>query len=270
MGHRPCTIHLLAQMGSKVNFADQDRLKIDNDLYDRLGQRWYDAWDDPVALLRCESKEKLKWATPYLNDRASLLDIGCGAGFIANQIARERQTSQVSTEMVGLDQSRESLEVARRYDRTQSVNYIEGDAYSLPFEKARFDAVIAFDFLEHVSKPDQVIAEVSRVLKPQGVFLFHTFNRNWISWLIALKGVEWCVKNTPKNLHVYSMFITPSEVEQHCHQVGLDVIAWQGLRPRLNKALVELMATRIVPHDFEFTTTASRLISYCGAAIKTS
>ena len=55
------------------------------------------------------------------------------------------------------------------------------------------------DLLEHVEVPAKVIAEASRVLKPGGLFFFHTFNRNWFSWLFALKGVEWFgTQHTPQ------------------------------------------------------------------------
>ena len=72
----------------------------------------------------------------------------------------------------------ESLAVARQFDNTNSVNYDYGNAYELPYNDAHFDAVCCMDFLEHVEKPDRVIAEASRVLRSGGLFFFHTFNRN--------------------------------------------------------------------------------------------
>ena len=62
----------------------------------------------------------------------------------------------------------------------------------------------------------KIIQEAGRLLKPGGLFFFHMFNRNFLSWLIVIKGVEWCVPNTPKNMHLYSHFIKPYELKEWC------------------------------------------------------
>jgi len=244
--------------------AHKDREIINNTLYDELGERWYTAHDDPVALLRAETREKLRWATPLLKQGGvqTILDVGCGAGFAANLLAQENFT------MTGLDFSQPSLDLARKMDLSKTVEYIQGDAYQLPFPDASFDAVMAFDFLEHVSDPARVVKEISRVLKPRGQFLFHTFNRNWVAWLVVIKGVEWFVKNTPKNMHTLPLFIKPQELEIFCNNAEMQVARWTGLRPQLNRSFFKMLGTRIVPETFEFIQTPSMMISYCGQAFK--
>lgn len=246
--------------------ANLDRKIINNSYYDDLAQRWYAADDDPIALLRVETKEKLVWALPILNaDKVkTVLDVGCGGGFVSNFLAKN------GFEVSGLDFSEPSLQVARKMDETKSVNYVQGDAYKLPFEDGKFDAVIAFDFLEHVSMPEEIVHEMARVLKPGGRLLFHTFNRNYLSWLVAIKGVQWFVKNTPKNLHKLKLFIRPKELEFYCEKAGLRVNGWTGIRPKINSAFFKLLTTRRVPKNFEFVMTSSKLISYCGHARKES
>ena len=76
--------------------------------------------------------------------------------------------------MPGLDTTPESLEVARQHDRTSSVRYHLGDACALPYADHSFDVVCAMDLLEHVEEPAPLIAEVERVLRPDGLFFFHT------------------------------------------------------------------------------------------------
>jgi 2-polyprenyl-6-hydroxyphenyl methylase/3-demethylubiquinone-9 3-methyltransferase len=244
--------------------AISDRKVINNSYYDDLADRWYAADDDPVALLRIETQEKLNWALPLLREKKALriLDIGCGGGFATNALAL------MGFEMTGLDFSQPTLDIAQKMDKTQKVQFVQGDAYQLPFAAQSFDAVIAFDFLEHVSAPDKIVQEASRVLKPDGQFLYHTFNRNWLSWLIIIKGVEWFVKNTPKDLHTLKLFITPKELEQFCHSTGLEVTHRTGLRPQLNRAFFQMLQTRVVPQGFAFQQTTSQLLSYCGRAVK--
>src|SRR5205807_7973662 len=111
--------------------------------------------------------------------------------------------------VTGIDATADNLAVARARDRSERATYLIGDVYTLPFEDATFDVVCAMDLLEHVEDPARVIAEAARVLAPSGMFFFHTFNRTWQANLIVVKGVAALVANTPRDLHVSRLFITP-------------------------------------------------------------
>ena len=76
-----------------------------------------------------------------------------------------------------------------------------------------------------------VFNEIARRTKTGGIFFFHTFNRTFLSYLLVIKGVEWCVNNTPKNMHVYSLFIKPSELQSLCIQHRLIPSSLIGLHP---------------------------------------
>lgn len=245
--------------------SDLDRQKINNDYYHGLGQKWYGAQDDPIALLRAESKVRNQWVYETLmatTPTANVLDVGCGGGFLSNFLAAKGLT------VTGLDLSKESLDVAHLYDHSQCAKYVYGDAYLLPFKDHSFQAVTCMDFLEHVSKPELVLKEISRVLKPGGSFFFHTFNRNWLAWLLVIKGVEWFVKNTPKDLHILEMFIKPSELKTMMEPLGLHVKDLRGLRPQLNSSFFRMLVKKEVDENFKFTWTRSTLMSYTGWAQK--
>ncbi len=257
---------------------------INNDIYNTLGERWYTAYDDPVALLRQESKIKAPWVVErifkhfhsrlaeategaVLAQPIQILDVGCGAGFLSNHLA---ELSQGRLQITGLDMSGESLAVAHRHDSTGSVKYCQGDAARLPYKDASFDVVTAMDFLEHVENPAAIIKEISRVLKPGGQFFFHTFNRNWLAHIMVIKMVEWLVKNTPDHMHVIEMFITPEELTQYCSESGLTVNEMTGIRPLFSTLNLRDVLARTVPKDFSFALTTSLKISYLGVATKTT
>ncbi len=249
-----------------TGFGKQGSDQVNNDIYHELGERWYHAKDDPVALLRAEARARNPWViaeiqTAFLT--AKVLDIGCGAGFLANELAQQ------GIAVTGFDASEESLEVARRYDVTGRVRYQYGDANHLPFADKSFDVACALDFLEHVEDPARIVAEAARVLKPGGLFFFHTFNRNFVAWLIGIKGVEWFVKNTPRNLHLYRYFIKPSELTAMCEQSGMQVVTMRGLDPVIaQRAFWKMVVTGTVDDDFQFKFTHSKLIGYTGLAKK--
>jgi 2-polyprenyl-6-hydroxyphenyl methylase / 3-demethylubiquinone-9 3-methyltransferase len=254
----------------------KDGTPVNNAFYDDLGDRWLHAQDDPVALLRAEGVAKQAWVKEQLEmlsgpsaagkgssgNSLRILDVGCGAGFLARGLRASGH------EVHALDMSLPSLRVSRGADA--SVRYVRGDALALPYPDATFDAVTSMDFLEHIEDPAASVREAARVLKPGGLFFFHTFNRNPLAWLVIIKGVEWFVRNTPEHMHVLRLFIKPRELAGYCRAAGMEPVAWTGVRPDfLRRAFWRMLATRVVPEDFRFVTTRSLLLSYLGVARKT-
>lgn len=247
-------------------------MSVNNTFYDTLGARWYEANDDPVALLRAEGRLKNPWVENRIRhnfnsitqiNQLRILDVGCGAGFLANSL------SEAKFKVVGVDLAYGALQVAKQQDKIGTTCFALADAYRLPFPDQCFDVVTSMDFLEHVENPEQVIAEISRVLKSNGLFFFHTFNRNLLAWFVVIKGVEWFVKNTPKHMHVLPLFIKPEELMNYGRQQGLETLEVKGIMPDISKwAFWKLLLTREVPREFSFRFTPSLTISYLGYAKK--
>jgi 2-polyprenyl-6-hydroxyphenyl methylase / 3-demethylubiquinone-9 3-methyltransferase len=236
---------------------------VNNAYYDTVGDRWYEADDDPIALLRAEAAHRNPWVAGALGAApCDVLDVGCGAGFLANFLAERGHR------VTGIDTSAEALDVARRHDRSGRVTYTTGDACALALPDASFDAVCAMDLLEHVTAPDRLIAEAGRVLRPGGLFFFHTFNRTWQAHLVVIKGVEWFVANTPEHLHVIDLFRTPEEVARWCRAAGLEPTELHGSRPRFGWPLWRMLVTRRVGPDLSFRFTRSTKLGYTGYARK--
>ena len=240
---------------------------INNTFYEDLKEDWLQATNHPIALLRAENNVRNPWILQTIQQSvgpsAHILDIGCGGGLLTNFLASR------GYQVTGIDLSASSLEIARQNAIGFKAEYLMAQAEFLPFPNESFDVVSAMDLLEHVENPKRVIEEASRVLKPGGLFFFHTFNRTWQSYLLVIKGVEWCVKNTPSNMHVFSLFIKPEEMEGLCKRVSLKVETWMGLNPKaLSLPFWKMLWTREVPSDFLFTFTKSLKTGYVGIARK--
>lgn len=242
-------------------------IPINNAFYDDLHAKWHDSKDHPVALLRAENSLRNPWIQQILHNHFSnnckILDIGCGGGFLTNFLADQ------SHEVFGVDLSTQSLEVAKQLDKTKKVSYQRASAYELPFGDQIFSVVCAMDLLEHVENPALVVKEASRVLRKDGLFFFHTFNRNLLSYFMVIKGVEWCFLNPPSNMHVYPLFIKPKELKKICENHHLKFCEILGMRPDYSqKAFWKMVFQRKVEEDFRFVFTSSLKTGYCGYAIK--
>jgi arsenite methyltransferase len=106
-----------------------------------------------------------------------VLDIGSGPGFLAAEMAEEVGTRG---RVVGVDPSPTMLAMGAR--RGAAVEYVEGDALSLPFADATFDAAVAIQVYEYVADMPGALAEARRVLKPGGRLLILDTDWDSIVW----------------------------------------------------------------------------------------
>jgi 2-polyprenyl-6-hydroxyphenyl methylase/3-demethylubiquinone-9 3-methyltransferase len=237
--------------------------RINNEFYSELGSMWHGANDHPIALLRAENALRNPWIEEKLQKCSTVLDIGCGGGLLTQFLADRGH------HVAGIDLSEGSLAVARKKDLVSRIQYIHGSGYALPFSENTFDAVCAMDLLEHVEDPNKIIQEASRVLKPGGLFFFHTFNRNLLSYLLVIKGVEWCLKNTPPRMHVYPLFLKPKELARLCAASYLEMQEMKGVAPVMySKAFWRLVFRKRVDDSFRFSFTSSLKTGYSGYAQK--
>lgn len=101
-----------------------------------------------------------------------VLDVACGTGDLTQAFA-----DAGAARVVGLDFTPEMLVIARAKACRGVIEYIEGDAMSLPFEDASFDIVsIAFG-IRNVSEPARALREFRRVLRPGGRLVVLEFSR---------------------------------------------------------------------------------------------
>lgn len=105
------------------------------------------------------------WAMQrYVPDVRSFLEIGCGTGFVLRGV----HDTYPSAELSGSEVFTAGLAFAAQ--RVPSARFYQMDARSIPF-RDEFDAIGAFDVIEHIDEDEAVIAEVAKALRPGGRFL---------------------------------------------------------------------------------------------------
>jgi 2-polyprenyl-6-hydroxyphenyl methylase / 3-demethylubiquinone-9 3-methyltransferase len=210
---------------------------IDNDVYNRLGESW---WDE-TSLLNCLHGSITPGRFAYFRDvlsrqfgtgvaGLSMLDIGCGGGFLAEEFAA------LGCKVTGVDPSLVSINTACAHAAGQGlhIDYRVAAGEALPVPDAAFDIACCCDVLEHVSDVDRVIGETARVLKPGGLYLFDTINRTRTSKLVSIQLTQqWrLTRLTDVALHDWDMFITPDELTDVLTRYGLALNELTGLGPR--------------------------------------
>jgi SAM-dependent methyltransferase len=97
-----------------------------------------------------------------------VLDAGCGVGYGTDRLAG------VARSVVGVDLDTATIAYARQRYAHDNVDFRVGDLAALDLPDDSFDAVCAFEAIEHVPDRDRVLAELARVLRPDGTLLVST------------------------------------------------------------------------------------------------
>lgn len=214
-------------------------MPVDNTLYNRPGDIWWDERESLSVLRTSLNPARFGYFHRVLTERlginprgAAALDVGCGGGLLAEEFAR------LGCEVTGIDPAEAALAVARAHAAASGlpIVYRAGIGEALPCADRSFEIVYCCDVLEHVTDLDRVIAEIARVMKPGGVFFFDTINRTFLSKLLAIKvAQEWrATRVLPPNLHDWSQFITPAELDALIIRHGLKRQEIVGLLPGAN------------------------------------
>jgi ubiquinone/menaquinone biosynthesis C-methylase UbiE len=134
---------------------------------EKLFDRWAPNYDFLLTTVFYQAVHKRLLEYVELPERPNILDLGCGTGLLLNRLAARFPDLQGT----GLDLSTQMLRQARqRNQHHPRLIFVRGNAESLPFADNQFDAVFNTISFLHYPNPEQVFAQVSRVLRPQGHF----------------------------------------------------------------------------------------------------
>lgn len=100
-----------------------------------------------------------------------VLDVACGEGYGSFCLSEKARL------VVGVDISQEAVGHARVRYAKPNLAFCAGHAAALAFDEDSFDAVISFETIEHLAEQAQMLSEIRRVLRPDGVFVISSPNR---------------------------------------------------------------------------------------------
>lgn len=153
-----------------------------------------------------------------------LLDIGCGGGLLCEPMARLGAT------VVGADAAERNIPVARIHADQSGleIDYRHTTAEAMAQDGEKFDVVLNMEVVEHVADPLAYLTACRTLLKPGGIHICSTINRNPKSYAMAILGAEYVMRWLPKGTHDWSKFITPDELAELLANAGLDQVDKKG------------------------------------------
>jgi 2-polyprenyl-6-hydroxyphenyl methylase/3-demethylubiquinone-9 3-methyltransferase len=151
----------------------------------------------------------------------SALDVGCGAGLLAEPLAR------LGAKVTAVDAAPECIAIARDHAIGQGLQ-IDYRAAGVEEVKGKFDLVTAMEVIEHVADPQAFVNDLAARLADGGLMILSTPNRTAWSKLLTITLAEG-FGQIPKGTHDFDKFIDPDTMRGLLAKAGLECIDFEGI-----------------------------------------
>lgn len=238
-----CQVWIVTSVPPNLNRADPAHVcqarkvaavRNDPQQYVALAGEWWRP-DGVFAMLHWLADARARLVPAASRPGALLVDLGCGGGLLGPRL-RDRGYRHVGVDVVG-----RSLHLAAAH----GVTPVRGDAHRVPLASGCADVVVAGELLEHVPRPERVIAEAARLLRPGGLLVGDTLAANPLARFVAVTLAERLPGLAPRGIHDPALFVPPRAVLAACRHAGLRAQV-RGLRPAA-APLLRFLATRRGP-----------------------
>jgi 2-polyprenyl-6-hydroxyphenyl methylase/3-demethylubiquinone-9 3-methyltransferase len=149
------------------------------------------------------------------------LDVGCGAGLLAEPLAR------LGAKVTAVDAAPECIEVARVHAEGQGLA-IDYRATGVEAVNGKFDLITAMEVIEHVADPQDFIDCLAKRLAKGGLLILSTPNKTAWSKLLTITLAEG-FGQIPKGTHDFDQFIDPDTMRGMLAHAGLECIDFEGI-----------------------------------------
>ncbi|HEX6137118.1 MAG TPA: bifunctional 2-polyprenyl-6-hydroxyphenol methylase/3-demethylubiquinol 3-O-methyltransferase UbiG [Casimicrobiaceae bacterium] len=196
--------------------------------FSALAHRWWDPHSE-FKPLHDINPLRVGWIERIVGGLSGkrVADVGCGGGIFAEALAG------LGAHVTGIDLSEKAIGVARlhQYESGTTVDYRLAAAETLAHEMPdAFDVVTCLELLEHVPEPASTVGACATLVKPGGLVVFSTLNRNPKSYVQAILGAEYLLRLLPRGTHDWARFLRPSELASFGRRAKLELVAMIGMR----------------------------------------
>jgi 2-polyprenyl-6-hydroxyphenyl methylase/3-demethylubiquinone-9 3-methyltransferase len=198
--------------------------------FDALAADWW-APKGPMAPLHQMNPLRADWIDTQIRrhfatlPQSEILDIGCGAGLLAEALAKK------GFSVLGLDAAPAAIRAAENHAAGQNLplRYRLGRIEDLRTDSVTFPVVTALEVIEHIPEPETFMALLAEVVAPGGLLCVSTLNQTLRSLLTAKIGAEYIARLLPVGTHSWRQFIAPKTLSAIAGRAGLRTIASAGM-----------------------------------------
>ncbi len=167
----------------------------------------------------------LRERSPAASEHISILDIGCAAGLVSENLA------VWGAQVTGIDASEELIAAAQHHAKENkvSVTYRASDVDALVAAKETYDVVLALEIIEHVDEQAHFVKQAAKLLKKNGLMIFSTLNRSPKGFLLGIVASEYILRWLPRGTHDWRQFVKPSELSGWLSVAGMNTDDIVGL-----------------------------------------
>jgi 2-polyprenyl-6-hydroxyphenyl methylase/3-demethylubiquinone-9 3-methyltransferase len=151
----------------------------------------------------------------------SALDVGCGAGLLAEPLAR------LGAKVTAIDAARELIAAAQLHARGQALD-IDYRVSTVEEVAGTYDLVTSLEVIEHVADPKSFVTALAARLASGGLMILSTPNRTALSRLVTV-GIAEAIGAVPKGTHDFDKFIAPDTLKALLAEAGLKCIDVEGI-----------------------------------------
>lgn len=149
------------------------------------------------------------------------LDVGCGAGLLAEPLAR------LGAKVTAIDAAPELVAAAKAHAQAQALD-IDYRAATVEAVGGQFDLVTAMEVIEHVADPKNFVAALAARLAPGGLLILSTPNATSWSRLMMITIGEG-VGAIPNGTHDFEKFVAPDRMKTMLAGAGLECVDIEGI-----------------------------------------
>ena len=180
---------------------------------------------NPVRLAYVRDQADQHWS---LDERSfkplegkTALDVGCGAGLLAEPLAR------LGAKVTAVDAAAELIAAAKLHAQGQGLD-IDYRASTVEALDGQFDLVTSMEVIEHVADPQAFVSSLASRLAPGGLLIISTPNKTGLSKLLMV-GLAEGIGTIPKGTHDFEKFITPARMKLLLGAAGLKCVDVEGI-----------------------------------------
>jgi 2-polyprenyl-6-hydroxyphenyl methylase/3-demethylubiquinone-9 3-methyltransferase len=215
-----------------MNQPDQTTVDIkEAEKFNRHAEQWWDPEGPMWPLHQLNAlrspfviKQVLAHTKQTTLDGLRILDIGCGAGLLSEQMAK------CGACVTGVDIAEKNINIARQHALSEGleIDYLHGSIEDLDTDQD-FDVVLNMEVVEHVANLPLFMRQACALTRNGGLMFVATINRTWYSWLTTILGAEYLLRWLPRGTHIWQRYVTPEETIESLERGGLDVRSKTGV-----------------------------------------